>query len=690
MVIKANESSSYKSMSNESFRNLSQKLSQLKRQFQAERVVSVKVKVEKHRKELEYLVARQLSSTATSSRSEENVSNKLLSRIQSPLAKFCGYSSGLGDKYWENGHDVGSAYGIKLPGVERLPPFTTWIFLDKNQKMAEDQSVIGRKRIYYDQRESETVICSDDSDEEFLEPEELKHEFSEAEDHIIWVIVQEHGEDDEVLNSVSQSIGLSAEEIKERYTILWEKYRDKEPQTFRCGIPLDKSLSAALDSFDNLFCRRCLVFDCRLHGCSQSIILPSEKQPSWSGCEEDRKPCSEECYLSVKVDKETLRKGKESDQRSAVLDDSVHTSSDLQKSEIAFNCSEWKPIEKELYLKGMEIFGKNSCLIARNLLSGLKTCVEVFSYMCANRASESHTDPNFMDKMAGTDSLGQGLSSRPRFTRRRGRARKLKYSWKSAGHPSMWKRILNGKNQIAKHYTPCVQKVAKIGSGAVTVQRANAEVGNALVLLLTVNVTQTFVATVGCGGGSLGEPPRQGDGQCGNMRVLLRQQQRILLGKSDLTGWGAFLKNSVEKHDYLGEYTGELISHIEAERRGKIYDRVDCSFLFNLDDEYVLDAFRKGDKLKFANHSPNPNCYCKVSLVAGDHRVGIFAKERMEARQELFYDYGYGPDTAPIWARKSERSSKSKKEDSSAILEQGLQELAIEEQYVKLDVDRNC
>lgn len=30
-----------------------------------------------------------------------------------------------------------------------------------------------------------------------------------------------------------------------------------------------------------------------------------------------------------------------------------------------------------------------------------------------------------------------------------------------------------------------------------------------------------------CGDGSLGEPPRQGEGQCGNMRLLLRQQQRV-------------------------------------------------------------------------------------------------------------------------------------------------------------------
>ncbi|KAI3745300.1 hypothetical protein L1987_58411 [Smallanthus sonchifolius] len=39
---------------------------------------------------------------------------------------------------------------INLPKVEKIPPYKTWIFLDRNQKMTEDQSVVGRRRIYYD------------------------------------------------------------------------------------------------------------------------------------------------------------------------------------------------------------------------------------------------------------------------------------------------------------------------------------------------------------------------------------------------------------------------------------------------------------------------------------------------------------------------------------------------------------
>ncbi|XWS46553.1 hypothetical protein CRYUN_Cryun14cG0077700 [Craigia yunnanensis] len=778
--------------------NLTYKLNQLKNQIQAERTASIKEKVEKNRKNLESHILEIFS--ATSIRNllcvEENGFGKMLSaRIEIPLCKYTGFAQDSGDRDYANGHEVVSSTNAKLPYIEKLPPYTTWIFLDKNQRMAEDQSVVGRRRIYYDQRGSEALICSD-SEEDIAEPEEEKHEFSEGEDCILWTVSQEYGLGEEILQAVSQFIGVTISEIQERHGTLTEKYsdqtiKDSEDSGSENGISLDKSLTAALDSFDNLFCRRCLLFDCHLHGCSQTLINPSERQPYWSEYEDDRKPCSDQCYLrlrafkdvpedlggnalhgvktttleekdqaassdakepntnvgadlmqdergisedtrpvtlevirgskgtgeaqnletaSIPIDnRESSGKRKASQEINRPSDDSVHCSdgsqdaaSKKQKTVLAldvatksseaiptqdhspsakstkssyvgalneneaqitarntqnesseqgletFACptsascdktednisneskdvielpqfkwssSEWKPIERELYLKGVEIFGRNSCLIARNLLSGLKTCIEVSSYMCDGGASTLHRSivtSSFLEEngKSETDYMEQEMSTRPRLFRRRGRTRKLKYSWKSAGHPSIWKRIADGKNQACKQYTPCGcqsmcgKQCPCLHNGTCCEKYCGCSKScknrfrgcHCAKSQCRSRQCPCFAAGrecdpdvfrncwVSCGGDSLGEPPKRGDGQCGNMRLLLRQQQRILLAKSDIAGWGAFLKNSVNKNDYLGEYTGELISHREADKRGKIYDRANSSFLFDLNDQAI-------------------------------------------------------------------------------------------------------
>lgn len=54
--------------------------------------------------------------------------------------------------------------------------------------MTEDQSVVGRRRIYYDQSCGEALICSD-SEDDIVEEEEEKKEFGITEDFIIGLVV---------------------------------------------------------------------------------------------------------------------------------------------------------------------------------------------------------------------------------------------------------------------------------------------------------------------------------------------------------------------------------------------------------------------------------------------------------------------------------------------------------------------
>lgn len=97
----------------------------------------------------------------------------------------------------------------------------------------------------------------------------------------------------------------------------------------------------------------------------------------------------------------------------------------------------------------------------------------------------------------------------------------------------------------------------------------------------------------------------------------------------------------------MQEYTGEVITKAEGDRRSVIYDERKNSYLFTLNNQFDVDSQRKGNKIKFANcptKDMKANVMPKVMLVNGDHRVCIFASRDIAAGEELILEYNWSDE----------------------------------------------
>ncbi|CAI5451997.1 unnamed protein product [Caenorhabditis angaria] len=129
---------------------------------------------------------------------------------------------------------------------------------------------------------------------------------------------------------------------------------------------------------------------------------------------------------------------------------------------------------------------------------------------------------------------------------------------------------------------------------------------------------------------------------CRNSSISKGIQKKLAVRPSQVAGWGAYIMEDAEKGDLISEYTGEVISSSEVERRGHIYDQFKSSYIFALNEDECVDAFCMGNYIRFANHSDtHSNCYSKIILVNGNHRIGIFAKKDLKQGDELLFDYSY-------------------------------------------------
>ncbi|KAH9900388.1 histone-lysine N-methyltransferase [Xylariomycetidae sp. FL2044] len=141
---------------------------------------------------------------------------------------------------------------------------------------------------------------------------------------------------------------------------------------------------------------------------------------------------------------------------------------------------------------------------------------------------------------------------------------------------------------------------------------------------------------------------------CQNQRFQRRQYASVSVIKTEKKGFGLRADKTLHAHDFIFEYIGEVINEPTFRRRMVQYDKegIKHFYFMSLTKHEFVDATKKGNLGRFCNHSCNPNCYVDKWVVGNKLRMGIFAGRRIQAGEELVFNYNvdrYGADPQPCY-----------------------------------------
>jgi uncharacterized protein len=109
--------------------------------------------------------------------------------------------------------------------------------------------------------------------------------------------------------------------------------------------------------------------------------------------------------------------------------------------------------------------------------------------------------------------------------------------------------------------------------------------------------------------------------------------------RSPIHGYGVFATRDLPRGQVIGEYTGERITHAQANYRWRDRDTTDNhTFLFTLNARTVIDGSVGGNGLRFLNHRCVPNCEPQIKR----GKVLIVTLRRVLPGDELAIEYNIG------------------------------------------------
>ena len=136
-------------------------------------------------------------------------------------------------------------------------------------------------------------------------------------------------------------------------------------------------------------------------------------------------------------------------------------------------------------------------------------------------------------------------------------------------------------------------------------------------------------------------------------------KKKIVARLSSIHGNGVFADEPIRKGERIVRYKGTLRTHKEVDRMYGEQDENGHTFLFTLNDEYVIDANEGGNVARWINHSCDPNCesVTEENDKGKSHKDKVFIEAIRDIKpgEELTYNYGivleerYTPKLKKLW-----------------------------------------
>lgn len=117
----------------------------------------------------------------------------------------------------------------------------------------------------------------------------------------------------------------------------------------------------------------------------------------------------------------------------------------------------------------------------------------------------------------------------------------------------------------------------------------------------------------------------------------------IILRRSTIHGNGLFAARDLPSGHRLIEYRGRRLTHAQAENLNCHGEDSGHTFLFTVNERYVIDGSIEGNSARWINHSCAPNCEAVLEENSRDarrDRIYIETVRKVRAGEELSYDYG--------------------------------------------------